>query len=85
MPVQVITMSTKGQIVIPNDMRESLCLEPGSKLAAFCEDGFIVLKPIAIPIEEDFRFSLDKAQKWAKSVGYKESDIKGLVKETRGK
>lgn len=83
MPVQVITMSTKGQIVLPSEMREALSLEAGSKLAVFYEDGTIMLKPITVPSPEDFRESLKKAQKWASEAGYTESDVANLIKEVR--
>ncbi|MBE6134983.1 MAG: AbrB/MazE/SpoVT family DNA-binding domain-containing protein [Erysipelotrichaceae bacterium] len=83
MPVQVITMSTKGQIVLPSEMRDALSLGAGSKLAVFYEDGTIMLKPIAIPSPDDFRESLMKAQKWASEVGYVESDVASLIKEVR--
>ena len=85
MPVQVITMSTKGQIVLPSEMRDGLNLESGSKLAVFCEDGVIVLKPIAVPTQDDFRVFLDKAKAWAEEVGYVESDVPALIREVRGK
>lgn len=83
MPVQVITMSTKGQIVLPSEMREALSLDAGSKLAVFYEDGTIMLKPITVPSPEDFRESLKKAQKWASEAGYTESDVANLIKEVR--
>ena len=83
MPVQVITMSTKGQIVLPSEMRDALSLGAGSKLAVFYEDGTIMLKPIVIPSPDDFRKSLMKAQKWASEAGYVESDVASLIKEVR--
>lgn len=85
MPVQVITMSTKGQIVLPSEVREALSLEAGSKLAVFCEDGTIMLKPLSVPSADDFRESLKKAQAWAVDNGYSESDVKDIIKEARKK
>ncbi|MBP5091410.1 MAG: AbrB/MazE/SpoVT family DNA-binding domain-containing protein [Bacilli bacterium] len=85
MPVQVITMSTKGQIVLPSEMREALSLEAGSKLAVFYEEGTILLKPIIVPSADDFRESLRKAQKWAADAGYVESDVKDIIREIRGR
>jgi AbrB family looped-hinge helix DNA binding protein len=76
-------MSTKGQIVLPSEMRDALSLGAGSKLAVFYEDGTIMLKPIAIPSPDDFRESLMKAQKWSSEVGYVESDVASLIKEVR--
>ena len=85
MPVQVITMSTKGQVVLPSEIREALSLDAGSKLAVFCEGGTIVLKPISIPSADEFRESLKKAQAWAADNGYSESDIGDIIKEARKK
>ena len=85
MPVQVITMSTKGQVVLPSEIREALSLDAGSKLAVFCEGGTIMLKPISIPSADDFRESLKRAQAWAADNGYLESDIGDIIKETRKK
>ena len=34
---------------------------------------------------EEFKAELDKAQKWATSVGYTEEDINSIIKETRNK
>ena len=85
MPVQVITMSTKGQVVLPSEIREALSLDAGSKLAVFCEGGTIILKPISIPSEDEFRESLKKAQAWAADNSYSESDIGDIIKEARKK
>ena len=85
MPVQVITMSTKGQVVLPSEMREALSLDAGSKLAVFCEGGTIMLKPISIPSADDFRESLKRAHAWAADNGYSESDIRGIINEARKK
>ena len=34
---------------------------------------------------EEFKAELDKAQKWATSVGYTEEDISSIIKEIRNK
>ena len=85
MPVQVITMSTKGQVVLPSEIREALSLDAGSKLAVFYEGGTIILKPISVPSADEFRESLKKAQAWAADNGYSESDIGNIIKEARKK
>ena len=43
----------------------------------------IMLKLIKMPTEKDFEKSLDEAQEWAKTVGYKESDVNDIIKQTR--
>jgi len=44
------TLSTKGQIVIPRDIREKLGLRPGTKFAPRVVNGEIVLTPKTKPI-----------------------------------
>ena len=83
MPVQIITMSTKGQIVLPSEFRENLGLSAGSKLAAYSKDGFIILKPLIMPTENDFKAELSKAQILAKQAGLTEEEVKEVIEEVR--
>ena len=41
----VITISTKGQLVLPSRLRTEFGLQPGDKLVAGSENGRIVLVP----------------------------------------
>lgn len=40
------TVSTKGQLVIPAEIREKLGIEPGTKIAISVEGSRIVLQPV---------------------------------------
>jgi AbrB family looped-hinge helix DNA binding protein len=40
------TVSTKGQLVIPAEIRERLGIEPGTKIAISVEGSRIVLQPV---------------------------------------
>lgn len=42
----VTTLSVKGQIVIPQGLREALGLQPGDKFIVLVEGDAIVLKPM---------------------------------------
>lgn len=44
---QTTTVSTKGQLVIPAEMRQSLGIEPGTRLAIRQEGSCIVLEPVS--------------------------------------
>lgn len=46
MATTYITLSTKGQVIIPAEMREDLHLIPGTKLAIRREGDAIVMRPI---------------------------------------
>jgi AbrB family looped-hinge helix DNA binding protein len=40
------TMATKGEIVLPKAVRDSLALDPGDKFEVYLSDGEIILRPI---------------------------------------
>ena len=44
---QITKVSTKGQLVIPAEMRASLGLKPGTRVAVRLEGSRIVLEPVS--------------------------------------
>ena len=44
--MDVVTVSPKYQIVIPQPVRDSLGIKPGQKLHVFCVDGIIEIVPV---------------------------------------
>lgn len=85
MDIEVLTVSSKGQIVLPAKIRRSLGIESGSRLAVYSSGDVIMLKPIFIPTEKDFSTHLDETQSWAKAVGYKETDVADIINNVRKK
>lgn len=83
MNTQVLTVSSKGQISLPIAIRKSLSIEAGDKLVAYTSSDVIMLKALRLPTSEEFEESLDAAQEWASSVGYKESDVNDIIKSVR--
>jgi len=83
MDAQVLTVSSKGQISIPVDFRRQLSLKTGDKLVAYTSGDVIMLKTLKLPTAEEFKASLDEAQQWAASVGYKEDDVDGIIRSVR--
>jgi AbrB family looped-hinge helix DNA binding protein len=43
----VVTMSSKGQVVIPQEIRGRLGVRQGSKLAVKVEEGAVVMRPVS--------------------------------------
>ncbi|HEX4311797.1 MAG TPA: AbrB/MazE/SpoVT family DNA-binding domain-containing protein [Acidobacteriaceae bacterium] len=43
---ELATVSTKGQFVIPADIREALGIRPGTKIAVLREGNRIILEPV---------------------------------------
>ena len=81
--MRVFSVSSKGQVVLPTEMRKKLSIGNGSKLAANSLGDMIMLKPISVPTEQDFKDSLDEAVAWAKEAGYEEKDVDDIVKSYR--
>lgn len=44
--VTTVTISPKFQVVIPQEIREGLALEPGQKMQAFALEGRVVFVPV---------------------------------------
>ena len=83
MNTQILTVSSKGQISLPVNIRKLLSIETGDKLIAYTSGDVIMLKTWKLPTAEEFEASLDEAQKWAASVGYEESDVDDIIKSAR--
>lgn len=85
MNMQILTVSSKGQISLPVSIRKRLSIDTGDKLVAYTSGDVIMLKTLKLPSPEEFETSLDEAQEWAASVGYDESDVDDIVKSARKK
>ncbi len=83
MSVDILSVSSKGQIVLPMEIRRRLNIGTGAKLAAYAVGNMIMLQQIDVPTEEDFKSALDEASQWAKDAGYAEADINGIIKSYR--
>ncbi len=85
MDMQVLTVSSKGQIALPVNLRKMLSIDTGDKLVAYTSGDVIMLKVLKLPTAEEFEASLKEAQSWAASAGYQESDVDDIIKSARKK
>lgn len=83
MNTEVLSVSSKGQVVLPVKIRKKLSINNNTKLAVNMANNVIMLKVVNIPDEKDFSKMLDSAKEWAKSVGYKKSDVNKIIKSKR--
>ena len=83
MDMQVLTVSSKGQISLPISIRKMLSINTGDKLVAYAYGDAIMLKTLKMPTVQELEKSLDEVQKWAVSVGYEESDVNDIIKSVR--
>lgn len=49
MHYDIVRLSSKGQLVVPRDVRRRFGLRPGTKLALFIDGTNILLQPIPLP------------------------------------
>lgn len=86
MPLAATTkMSSKGQVVIPEDIRKRLKLKAGSQFVVMGEDDVVILKTINPPSMADFNSLIAKARSQGKKAGLKQADIAAAIGKSRGK
>ncbi|MBI2653922.1 AbrB/MazE/SpoVT family DNA-binding domain-containing protein [Candidatus Woesearchaeota archaeon] len=73
---EIVTMSSKGQIVVPKQLRKEFGLETGTNFAIFGKDDTLILKKVNVPTAKEV---FEKVHKWgtelAKKKGWKEEDF----------
>ena len=87
MAIEIVKMSSKGQVVIPQHIREELNVREGSIFAVIGSKDSVVLKRVTTPSKDDLIKDLEKiakeGRKRAERLGIKESDVLSLVHKTR--
>ena len=83
--VATTRMSSKGQVVIPKDIRKQLRLKAGSQFVVLGKDDVVILKAISPPAMEEFDSLITAARKGAKQAGMKRSDVAGAIARVRGR
>jgi len=87
MTIETVKMSSRGQIVIPQDVREELDVHEGTLFALVSSRDSIILKKISTPSKEDLIKEIEsialEGRKRAEKLGIKESDVSEMVKRVR--
>ncbi|HTY25667.1 MAG TPA: AbrB/MazE/SpoVT family DNA-binding domain-containing protein [Desulfomonilaceae bacterium] len=78
-------MSSKGQVVIPEDIRKRLKLKAGSQFLVLGEDDVVILKAISPPSMEEFDALIAEARRQGRKAGLKKSDITAAIAKVRGR
>ncbi|MBU0758014.1 MAG: AbrB/MazE/SpoVT family DNA-binding domain-containing protein [Nanoarchaeota archaeon] len=67
--IETTTTSPKGQVVIPQSIRESLGITAGTRFAVYGKKDTIIFRRISLPSKEDFEKLVDFGVKFAKEEG----------------
>ena len=76
-------MSSKGQVVIPEEVRKRLGLKVGVKFVVVGERDVVILKAINPPSMDEFDRLINQARQKAKKAKLKQSDILDAIKKAR--
>ena len=78
-------MSSKGQVVIPEEVRSRLGLETGAQFVVVGDGDVVILKSIKQPSMKEFDSLLKQARRKACTSGLKRPDVAAAVKIARGR
>ncbi len=78
-------MSSRGQVVIPEEIRKRLGLGAGTRFVVIGEGDVVILKIINSPSMDQFDGLVSKARKQAKDAGLRESDVAEAVRKVKGR
>lgn len=75
-------VSSKGQVVIPANVRKAAKLKKGEKILAIAIDDTVVLKKI---VDKSFEETMKPVWNRVRQMGLAEEDIDALIEEARAK
>ena len=81
--VATTQMSSKGQVVIPEDIRKRLNLQTGAQFVVVGDKDVVILKSITTPSLDELDSLIDDARKKGAQAGLKKSDINDAILKVR--
>ena len=73
--VQITTTSPKGQVVIPQSIREQMHINSGTKFAVYGRGDTIIFKRVSLPTVKDFERLAAFGKNFAARNSIKEEDV----------
>ncbi len=83
--IEITSISSKGQVVIPLGLRNRLKIHEGEKFVIIGEDNTIILKKLEMPSFNGIDKLLKKTREFVKQKGLKEKDIEEAISNTKKK
>jgi AbrB family looped-hinge helix DNA binding protein len=77
------TLSSKGQVVIPEAIRERLGLKTGAQFVAVADRDVVILKVLEPPALSEFTALTAQARRAAKAAGLKSADVPRAITKVR--
>ena len=83
--ISTTKLSSKGQVVIPEEVRAKLGLSPGAQFVVVGEGDVVVLKLVSAPDLGDLDDLLAEARSQARRAGLKRSEVTAAIQDVRGR
>lgn len=83
--VATTKLSSKGQVVIPEEIRKELHLKSGDRFMVLGKGDTVILKTIERPSLDGFEALLQEANVRAKKAGLARSSVKTAIRQARRK
>jgi len=83
--VSTTKLSSKGQVVIPEDIRKKLNLKTGTQFIVVGDKDVVILKSISPPSLDEFDELISRARDTAKLTGVTKKDIENAIKKVRSR
>ena len=77
------TLSSKGQVVIPEEIRNRLGLEPGAQFVVVADRDVVIFKRLEPPSLKEFSTLIGRARTAARQTSMKREDIDVAVRKAR--
>ncbi len=81
--IEVTSISSRGQVVIPQALREKLRIREGEKFIVIGEGNTVILKKLEMPSFNGIDVLLEKTRSFARKHSLKESDVGEAIKKAR--
>jgi AbrB family looped-hinge helix DNA binding protein len=78
-------MTSRGQVVIPEDIRKRLNLKVGAQFVVVGEKDVVIFKSITQPSMTEFDTLIAEARRQAKEARLKRSDVNAAIEKARGR
>ncbi len=76
-------MSSKGQVVIPEEIRDRLGLRAGMQFVVVGNRDVVILKAISAPSVKEFNHLVGQARQQVRRAGLKKSDVEAAGARVR--
>ncbi len=81
--VSTTRMSSKGQVVIPEEIRTALGLKAGSQFVVVGDGDVIILKSVQPPSKAEIDGLMKQARQKARQAGLRSHDVKAAIDSVR--